>query len=398
MTRRVTLCRSLELPDPLRLARYARAPELGPRLLFFSGGTALAGLSRRLTAYTHHSVHLITPFDSGGSSAVLRRAFNMLAVGDLRNRLMALADQSVQGNPEIVELFAFRFPKPQPPEALRRELDQMIRGRHHLVSRVPDPMRKIIRNHLGFFRRRMPPDFDLAGASVGNLVLTGGYLNNRRHIDPVVFMFSKLAEVRGLVRPVVTADLHLGAELADGRVVLGQHLLTGKVTAPLTSPLERLFLNHGLAERQEARARIRAKVRQIIGQAELIVFPMGSFYTSLLATLLPEGVGRAVAAAPCPKVFVPNVLGDPEMLGLNLTRAVTRLLAALQADAPRAPVGQLLNLVMVDSDQAAYPGGPPDLAEIRGLGVEVVDLPLVTPEAAPLLDPGRVADALLSLV
>ena len=66
-------------------------PPLGPRLVFFTGGTALRDLSRQLIHYTHNSVHLVTPFDSGGSSAALRRSFAMPAVGDIRNRLLALA-------------------------------------------------------------------------------------------------------------------------------------------------------------------------------------------------------------------------------------------------------------------------------------------------------------------
>ncbi|MBL0700813.1 MAG: YvcK family protein, partial [Desulfosarcina sp.] len=78
------------LPNSVKLARYTKAPELGPRLLFFSGGSALRHLSSTLTKYTYNSIHLITPFDSGGSSATLRRAFKMLAIGDIRNRLMAL--------------------------------------------------------------------------------------------------------------------------------------------------------------------------------------------------------------------------------------------------------------------------------------------------------------------
>ena len=68
------ISRSARLPDPLRIARCRRAPELGPRVLFFSGGTALRDTSRKLVGYTHNSIHLITPFDSGGSSAHLRRA------------------------------------------------------------------------------------------------------------------------------------------------------------------------------------------------------------------------------------------------------------------------------------------------------------------------------------
>lgn len=91
--------RELRLPDDLRVARAQSAPHLGPRILFFSGGSALNGISRRLKQYTFNSMHLITPFDSGGSSQTLRQAFDMPAVGDLRSRLMALADESVLGQP-----------------------------------------------------------------------------------------------------------------------------------------------------------------------------------------------------------------------------------------------------------------------------------------------------------
>ena len=221
---KLQVTRSVRLPDPVKLARFRRAPELGPRVLFFSGGSALRSLSQALVEYTHNSMHLITPFDSGGSSAVLRRAFAMPAVGDLRNRLMALADRTVRGNPAIFELFARRLPKNADQADLREQLDALVRGRTRLVRDIPDPMRKIIRNHLGFFAERMPEDFDLRGASIGNLILAGGYFNNNRHIDPVIYLFGKLVEVRGQVRPVVNLDLHLRADLEDGTTVIGQHL------------------------------------------------------------------------------------------------------------------------------------------------------------------------------
>ena len=100
----IRVSRRIQVPDALRLSRYSKLPEPGPRLLFFSGGTALNGLCRFLKAYTHKSIHLMTPFDSGGSSAQLRRAFNMPAIGDLRSRLLALADETVLGNPQVYRL------------------------------------------------------------------------------------------------------------------------------------------------------------------------------------------------------------------------------------------------------------------------------------------------------
>ncbi|MBZ0253690.1 MAG: 2-phospho-L-lactate transferase CofD family protein, partial [Candidatus Methylomirabilis sp.] len=226
---RVTHLRSV--PDPLRLLRFEEAPELGPRVLFFSGGTALRKTARAIKRYTHNSIHLITPFDSGGSSAKLRAAFSMPAVGDIRNRLMALADESLRGNPEIYDLFAFRFPEEEDARALRARLDTMIERKDALVSRVPDPMRKIIRTHLRHFRDQMPEDFDLRGASVGNLILTGGYLNNERRLDPVIYMFSMLVKARGVVRPICNQHLHLAATLADGTQALGQHVLTARGAA-----------------------------------------------------------------------------------------------------------------------------------------------------------------------
>jgi len=45
----VRLQRSARIPDKLRLARCRKAPEYGPRVLFFSGGTAMNSLSRHLT-------------------------------------------------------------------------------------------------------------------------------------------------------------------------------------------------------------------------------------------------------------------------------------------------------------------------------------------------------------
>ena len=97
------------MPDQVRLSRYLKAPELGPRILFFSGGTALTGTSRVIKRYTHNSVHMVTPFDSGGSSAKLRQAFCMPSIGVLRRRLISVGDVNFTGLPEVLRLFTYRF-------------------------------------------------------------------------------------------------------------------------------------------------------------------------------------------------------------------------------------------------------------------------------------------------
>jgi CofD-related protein of GAK system len=394
---KIELTRRIELPDPVKLAIYRRSPDLGPKILFFSGGTALRDLSRELVWYTHNSIHVITPFDSGGSSAKLRQAFRMPAVGDVRNRLMALADQSLHGNPQIFELFAHRLPKDRPPEDLFDALAAMTAGKHPLVKAIPDPMRKIIRHYLSLFEKYVPESFDPRGASIGNLVLTGGYLDTRRLFDPVIYIFSKLVQVRGTVRPVVNKDLHLAAELSDSTRVIGQHRLTGKEEAPIRSRVERFYLVRKLEDPKPVEVSIREKMRELIGTAQLVCYPMGSFYSSLLANLLPKGVGRAVAATRCPKVFIPSTGVDPEAHGMTVTRQVEKLVEHLCRDAPsRIARENVLDFVLIDERTDAYSNSP-DRAELERLGLRVISSELVTPESYPLIDEKRLVPLLLSL-
>ena len=394
----INISRVVNLPDEVRVERALRAPDLGPRILFFSGGTALRRLSRELVRYTHNSIHIITPFDSGGSSAKLRKAFGMPAIGDIRNRLMALADRSVQGNPELFRLSAYRFDQNASAETLQQKLDGLCAGTDPLVARVPQPMREITCRYLGFFRERMPEDFDLRGASVGNLMLAGGYFNHDRHIDPVIYLFSQLIEARGIVRPVINDDLHLAAELTDGSVLQGQHEITGKEVARIDSPLKSLWLTADLENPAPVEARISDKMAGLIESADLICYPMGSFYTSVMANLLPKGVGSAVAAANCPKIHIPSLGDDPETLGLGLFESTQRLIQALESSAGEGVhPSRLIDFVLVDSKNGVY-GEPLELDKYSRFGVQVIDSTLVTPSSAPLLDETEVIRHLLSLL
>jgi CofD-related protein of GAK system len=390
------ITRSVRVPDELRVLRSSRAPEFGPRILFFSGGTALRPLCRALKQYTHNSVHLITAFDSGGSSAQLRHAFAMPAIGDLRNRIVALADESVRGNPQIYRLFCYRLPRATP-LALRSELDALVSGEHPLVVDIVEPMRRIVQTHLGFFVERMPPDFDLRGANIGNLLLAGGFLSHSRDLESVLFLFSKLLEVRGVVRPIVDGDLHLCADLADDSRVIGQHRLTGKELEPIHCAVRRLSLVQSLADPTPASVSISEKVQQNIEEADLICYPMGSFYSSVLANLLPRGVGRAIALAGCPRVYVPNTGSDPEQRGMSVADSVEALLRHVRADAGGdVPLSRVVNLVLLDRDPRHYTMHV-DRDRLERMGLQVVELELVTESTRPYVHPQLLTETLLSL-
>lgn len=387
----------MTIPDLSRIHLYQRAPELGPKLLFFSGGTALNDISRHLKRYTHNSVHLVTPFDSGGSSAKLRASFDMPSIGDLRSRMIALADESILGHPDIYRLFSYRLPKDAAPDVLRAKLDGFVTGKHAMMASIKNPMRRLICNNLGFFREAMPADFDLRGASIGNLILVGGYLNNHKKLDPILFMFSKLVGVQGTVRTTVNDDLHLAVELEDGTQVVGQHLITGKEAAPLASPIKKMFLVRLKNPQKEVCVEIAKKKRDLIRNADLICYAPGSFYSSVMANLHPLGVAEAVVQNPVPKVYLPSLGVDPEAPDLTVQDKVALLLETLRAKCgAKTPASDLLNFVVLDTKHADYAAGAAKRA-IRSLGVEVIDTPLVKADLPKAYDPQYACAALLSL-
>ena len=363
----------------------------GPRIVFFSGGTALAPVAAALTRHTRTAVHVITTFDSGGSSAELRRVFSMPAVGDVRARILALADSGLPGHAEITALFAYRLPLEAGDAELRRELTSLAAGIHPLAVAVPRPLRDTAVRHLSAFCEMMPETMNLAGASIGNLALTAGYMEHARQLEPVATLFSRLVHARGVVKPVVNACAHLCVELENGDVVVGQHRFTGKTASAIASPIRRLWLSGSLDDPRPVSVGIRPRLEEVIRSADLICYPVGSFFSSVMANLLPEGVSRAVRAAACPRVFIPNLGNDPELFGLSVQDQVAYLLRLAGAEDEPA---RALNWLLVDSDDGRYPGGIPDFwLRKHGIRVRRTDL-VVRP---PYLDADRVCRELMLL-
>ncbi len=392
----IEIKRQVTVPDPVRIARYQKAPELGPRILFFSGGTALKRVSKHLINYTHNSIHIITAFDSGGSSAKIREYFQILGIGDLRNRMMALADQSVKSNPGIYRLFSYRLPSEGDNSELHSKLRNIADGKDSLVDDIPVSLKEIICNHIHFFLSVMPDNFDLRGANIGNLILAGGYMNNHNNIETALYLFSRLVEVRGIVKPVTTVSLHLVAEMENGEVLIGQHRITGKGQTSSRKAIKRIFLSESLDSDIPAKIGISWEIESLIAKAELICYPMGSFFTSVLANFLPERVGSAVAANHCPKVYVPNTLADPEQTNMNLTDAVEAIIHYLRQGAEGKNINDYLNFVIIDSSRGRYPYAL-NLEQIEKMGIGIIDTQLITQDSFPFIDPACLNSILLSM-
>ncbi len=348
--------------------------------VFFTGGTALRELSRTFARSGADTVHLVTTFDSGGSTARLRAAFAMPAVGDLRNRLVALADTSRCGE-EILRCLETRLPAEGDPEDLRLAVRAMADPDHPVWRGVSPLPARTLQDCLQAFLRNMPAAFDARQACLGNLCMAGKYLLEHRSLSGAMALFARLLHIRGQILPIVEESLHLAAELADGSLLTGQHLFKN-----LPSPVRRLFLTvhepgRGSGRPEPCRPRAAAPALARLRSAGLVCYPMGSFFSSVLANLLADGVGKAVAGLDCPKVFIPNTGTDSELLGLSLRDQVRCLLSVLGQDAPDAGPSDFLTHVLLDRRSGRYPGDPDELArELKPLGIRVADENLVLPD------------------
>ncbi|WP_293265268.1 GAK system CofD-like protein [Neptunomonas sp.] len=392
---KILIKRQASLPDPMRISRYHKSPELGPRILFFSGGSALKQVSRTLKYYTHNSIHLVTAFDSGGSSAKLRSAFDMPAIGDLRSRLLALADETVTGNPAIFALFNYRLPESANDSELVAQLSNIADGTDPLITAIQQPMRDLVRNLLTFFINVMPDNFNLRGASIGNLLISGGYLTHNRQLEPVIFLLSKLINTLGKVHAITEESLHLTAHLEDGQCIVGQHRITGKEAPPLESRIKDISLSSDPDYYQKTQCLLNSTLSTFIKEADLICYPPGSFYSSILTNLLPIGVSESIQENTCPKVYVPSLGQDPELYGTTISQAIHQLLKYLKAECIKKENEQFLNIILLDSRFTDIDTETQQY--LVSYNIQIIDTPLVTSDSAPYYSAEKLVHALLSL-
>lgn len=369
----------------------------GPGILFFSGGTALAGLSAELACHTCNSMHIVTTFDSGGSSAKLRKAFNMPAVGDIRNRLLALADNSVEKCDCVIKLFDYRLPENASDAELLEEFRSLAHEEHPLLSKINPGVRRSVAKQFMNFLSLMPADFDLRGASLGNIILTAGYLVHKKVLAPSIAQFSRYACVKGLVRACSFESGHLAVRLKTGEIIAGQHRFTGKSRQPIMSPIDGIWVCSGVDDPWPKSVYASSMAMLLIMEADLIVYPMGSFYSSLLAALLPKDMGHSISANPSPKIYIPNMGHDPELKGHSAALQVERLLEVLRSDNPAGiSIDSVLDAVLIDSENGLYEDGL-ELEKIENYGIKIIDRRLVIPGSDGFADPCLLSEALLDL-
>ncbi len=311
-------------------------PQKGPKIVLFTGGTGSRYLAMELRKSTYNSSHIINVSDSGRSSRQLRLMFKMESIGDIRSRLLDLADQKLPGHKEATEVLKYRLPYAGQEQALEAELQAIIDGHHPLMralakeQRLTTPFDQIIKSNLAHFQQQKlatGQPFDLRSASIGNLFLTGVYLFYDRSLETAIHFYRQLANVKGNVIPATLGDIHLAAKLANGENLIGQHLITD---SPYGPPQALWYMDQESLQANEIVPDITKNAATAIAEADLIVFSMGSFYTSILSTLHIMGMAQVIRNSSAPKIFIANPIADAETPGMSVGTMASEIVRVLQ--------------------------------------------------------------------
>jgi uncharacterized cofD-like protein len=240
------------------------------RIVAIGGGTGLSTLLQGLKKYTDQRTDgagalsskvsfsnssrvtdltaVVTVSDDGGSSGRLRRDFQVLAPGDIRNCMVALSEDEA------------------------------------LMSRL--------------FQYRFPGGRGLKGHSFGNLFLTA-LTSVTGDFQEAVKLSGEVLAIRGRIFPSTMSDVRLEAEMEDGRIIQGETRISrthGRIARIRLSP---------------SPCRSLPQTLDAIEQADVITVGPGSLFTSVVPNLLVEGVAPAIARSRGIKIYVANLMTQP---------------------------------------------------------------------------------------
>lgn len=319
-------------------------------MVSIGGGTGLSTLLKGLKRYSHaHGdvpagapaldlTAVVTVTDDGGSSGRLRREFGVLPPGDIRNCMVALAeDESL-----LTQLFRFRF--------------ESGRG--------------------------------LKGHSFGNLFLTA-LTEIIGDFPSAVRRASEVLAIAGRIYPSTTTRVALSAVLEDGTAVDGESRIS-RSSVPIKSI--RLV---------PSRPRPLDETLEAIHRADLITLGPGSLYTSVIPNLLVRGISQAIESSRALKACFVNLMSQPgETTGMMASDHVRALLD--HAGRPIVDVAVVNTAPVAAPARKRYARQKAmpvfnDVEEIRELGVDVVGLPLLAEGGMVRHDPERVSAITLQL-
>jgi uncharacterized cofD-like protein len=221
------------------------------KVVTIGGGTGSFNLLSGLKQYPLDLTSIVTTFDSGGSTGVLRDEFGTLPAGDVRRALVALAPE--REDQFLRELFQVRFEAPG----------------------------SSLHNH-----------------SFGNLfLLAAERVTNSK--EEGIKEIAKLFSLKGRVLPISTDNAHLCVGLENGEVI--------KEEANIDDPKHDGSIKV-IKAWLEPEAALHQEAKEAIVFADYIIFGPGDLYTSIVANTLVSGFRDALKESSAKTIFVSNIM------------------------------------------------------------------------------------------
>jgi uncharacterized cofD-like protein len=240
----------------------------GLNIVTIGGGTGLSTLLRGLKAYVDADGPwsiarlgaIVTVTDEGGSSGALRKEFGMLPPGDIRNCIVALAEEELL----LSQLFSYRFEN---------------------------------------------GESSLGGHSLGNLLLAA-LTDITGSFDQAILTASEVLNIAGEIYPSTLSDVRLRATLADGSVLLGEVAISGSYLGQKNvAPPRHARIVHLSIDPADAKPTDRAL--EALSSADMVLVGPGSLYTSVLPNLLIKPIADALRQSRALRVYICNVMTQP---------------------------------------------------------------------------------------
>lgn len=218
------------------------------KIVVFGGGTGISYLLRGLKDFPVDITAVIAVSDNGRSTGKLRKEFHTPAVGDIRKVITNLS----QIDEPIKDMMSYRF----------------------------------------------KTSSDLDGHAVGNLILTA-MLDITGSLKESIASLSKILDVRHTVLPISEdSDLTLMGLDENGNVIEGEEEIT-----QADAKIEKIFYKN--------EPKVLPEVVEAVNEADLIIFSMGSLYTSILPNIICKDVKKALDKSTAPIMYLCNIVTQP---------------------------------------------------------------------------------------
>ena len=316
----------------------------GPKVVAIGGGHGLSMLLRGLKNKTSNITAIVTVADDGGSSGRLREEMGIIAPGDLRNCLVALADKETV----LEEIFQYRF----------------------------------------------GGEGELAGHSLGNLFLAA-LIKQFGSVQNALEAASKVLNIRGQVMPATSQTVRLKARMSDGEIVEGESEISAypekkgrdiRIVHMSTIPKAPMAVGDAL---------------KALRDADLITLGPGSLYTSVLPNLLVPEILQTIRESGAPVIYICNVMTQPgETSGYTVgdhLKALVDHIGGGVVDFVLANTGTPAADVLKKYEKAhAYPVSI-DRKKVESLGASLIEADLLGPAREAVQDTNVLAEELMQI-